>query len=80
LVMMGLVTPKQKIISWMKLTACLEPILARGYASIHLVNLSTTTSRWVKPPDAFLKGPKRYKPHTANGHVMGMVWSSWAKA
>jgi hypothetical protein len=41
--------------------------------------LSTTISRWVKPPDAFLKGPKRYKPHTANGHVMGMVWSSWAK-
>jgi hypothetical protein len=29
--------------------ACLEPILAMGFTSIHLVNLSITTSRWVEP-------------------------------
>jgi hypothetical protein len=27
---------------------------------------------------AFLKGPKRSKPHTAKVYVMGVVWSSWA--
>jgi hypothetical protein len=46
-------------------------------SSIHLVNLSTMTSKWVKPPDAFLKGPKRSRPHTEKGHAMEMVWSSW---
>jgi hypothetical protein len=79
-VMMELGTLKQKIISWIKLTACLELILARGLASIHLVNLSPVTSRWVKPLGAFLKGPKRSRPHTGNGHVAGMVWTvhlSW---
>jgi hypothetical protein len=34
----------------MKSTACLELILARGFASIHLVNLSTATSRCAKHP------------------------------
>jgi hypothetical protein len=63
---------------WTKLTACLESILAKDLASIHLVNLSTVTSKWVKPPGDFLKGLKRSRPHTAKGHVMGMVWSSWA--
>jgi hypothetical protein len=57
--------------------ACLELILARGFAATHLVNLSTVTSRWVKPPDAFLKAPRRSKPHTANGQVMRIIWSSW---
>jgi hypothetical protein len=57
--------------------ACLEPIMARGFASNHLVNLSITTSRWLKPPDAFLKGPRRSRPHTVKGQVMGVVWSSW---
>jgi hypothetical protein len=80
LVMMELGTPKQKMMSWMKFTACLEPILARGFASIHLVNLSTVTSRWVKPLGTFLKGPRRSKSHMANGHVMGIIWSSWAGA
>jgi hypothetical protein len=77
-VMMELGTLKRKIISWIKLTACLKLILARGLASIHLVNLSPVTSRWVKPLSAFLKGSKRSRPHIANGHVTGMVWSSWA--
>jgi hypothetical protein len=30
---------------------------SHGPTTIHLVNLSTTTSRWVKPSGAFLKGP-----------------------
>jgi hypothetical protein len=59
--------PEAKMMSWMKSTACLEPILARCFASIHLVNLSTAMSKWVKPPGAFLKGPKRSRSHTVKG-------------
>jgi hypothetical protein len=62
----------------MESTACLEQILARGFTLIHLVNLLTLMSRWVKTPDAFLKGPMRSRPHTANDQVMGIFWSSWA--
>jgi hypothetical protein len=40
---------------------------------IHLENLSIATSRCVKPPGAFCKGPTRSRPHTANGQVMGIV-------
>jgi hypothetical protein len=47
--MVELGTPKQKMMSWMTFTAYLEPILAKGFASTHLVNLSTVMSRWVKP-------------------------------
>jgi hypothetical protein len=64
------------MMSWMKFTAYLEPIFSRGIASIHLVNLSIATSRWVKHPDSFLKGPRMSRPHTADDHVMGIVWSS----
>jgi hypothetical protein len=78
--MMELGTPKWKTISWTKLTTYLEPIVAMDLALIHLVNLLTATSMWVKPLGAFLKGPKRSRPHTAKGHVMGMVWCSWAGA
>jgi hypothetical protein len=38
-----------------------------------LENLSIATNKWVKPPGAFLRGPTMSSPHTANGHVMGMV-------
>jgi hypothetical protein len=74
--MIELGTPKQKMMSWMKSTACLELILARGFASTHLVNLPTAMSRWIKPPDAFLKGPRRSRPHTAKCQAMGIVWTS----
>jgi hypothetical protein len=37
----------------MKSTACLELRLARGFASAHLVNLSTMMSRWVEPQVPF---------------------------
>jgi hypothetical protein len=73
LVMMELGTPKWKMMSWTKFTACLEPILARGLASIYLVNLSIMMSRWVKPLGAFLNGPKKSRTHMTNIHVMGMV-------
>jgi hypothetical protein len=33
-----------------------------------------------QPSNAFLKGPKRSKPHKVNDHVMGMVWSFWVRA
>jgi hypothetical protein len=68
------------MMSYMKFTARLELILARGFTSIHLVNLLTVMSRWVKPLSAFLKGPRRSGPHTANDQVMGIVWSSRARA
>jgi hypothetical protein len=66
------------MMSWMKSTTRLEPILARGLTLIHLVNLSTMTSRWVKLLGTFLKGLRRSRPHMTNDHVMGIVWSSWA--
>jgi hypothetical protein len=71
--MIELGTPKKKIMSCPKLTTCLELILAKGLASIHLVNLLTVTSKWVKPPGTFLRGPKGSRPYTTKYYVMGMV-------
>ena len=47
----------------------------RGYWSSFnpFVNLSMVTSRWVKPPGAFLSGPTRSSPQTTKGHVMGIT-------
>ena len=45
-----------------------------GRASIHLENLLMATSKCVYPHMAFYKGPTRSRPHTANGHVMGIIW------
>ena len=47
-----------------------------GQALIHFKNLSIATSKWVKPPGAFCKGPTRSNPHTVNGHVMGICLQS----
>jgi hypothetical protein len=69
----GIRDPKRKMMSWMKFTACLEPIFAKGLVSIHLVNLLITTSMWVKSLGSFLKGPRRSRTHTANCHVIGIV-------
>jgi hypothetical protein len=52
----------------------------QGLTSIHLANLSTMTSKWVKPLGAFLKGSRRSRPHTTKYQVMGIVWSPWAVA
>jgi hypothetical protein len=54
-------------------TACSDLMLIKGRTLIHLENLSMATSRCVKPPGAFCKGPTRYKPHTANSQVIGIV-------
>ena len=35
--------------------------------------------KWVKPPGAFLRGPTRSSPQTTKGHVMGIIWSAWAR-
>src|SRR3954463_4610450 len=80
-VMMLCGTPNLKIIDLMKLTAMSAVELVMGTASIHLVNLSTATSRCVLPPfDDFLSGPTMSSPHVANGQDSGIVLSSEAGA
>src|ERR1044072_32028 len=74
-------TPNLKIIDLMKLTSVRALELVIGTALIHLVNLSTETSRCVLPPfDDFLSGPTMSSPHVANGQDSGMVLSSKAGA
>src|SRR6185312_12933920 len=77
-VMIEFRTPNLKTMSLKNRTACSDLILPMGRASIHLENLSTATSKCVKPPGAFCSGPTRSSPHTTNGHVMGMVCRAWA--
>ena len=72
-VMMEFGTPKRWIIFLKNAIACSDPMLVKGRTSIHLENLSMTTSRCLKPPGAFYKGPTRSRPHTANNQVMGIV-------
>src|SRR3954471_20017973 len=80
-VMMLCGTPNLKMIDLMKLTAVRAVELVIGIASIHLVNLSTATSRGVLPPfDDFFSGPTMSIPHVVNGHDNGMVLSSDAGA
>src|SRR3954465_4739561 len=70
-------TPNLKMIDLMNLTAVRAVELVMGTASIHLVNLSTVTSRCVRPPfDDFLSGPTMSSPHVANVHDNGIVKSS----
>src|ERR1041385_3590525 len=74
-------TPNLEMIDLMKLTVVRTVELVIGTASIHLVNLSTATSRCALPPfDDFLSGPTMSGPHVANGHDNGMVLSSDAGA
>jgi hypothetical protein len=58
-------------------TACSDLRLLMGWTSINFKNLSIARNKWVKPPGAFHKGLTRSSPHTAKGHVMGMVWRVW---
>src|SRR3954468_20656212 len=75
-VMMLCGTPNLKIIDVIKFTAVRAVELVMGTASIHLVNLSTPTSRCVLPPfDDFLSGPTMSSPQVVNGHDSGMVLS-----
>ena len=77
-VMMEFSTPKRWVMSRKNSTACSDLIVEIGQASIHFVNLSMVTSKWVYPPGAFLRGPTRSSPQTMKGHVMGIIWSAWA--
>jgi hypothetical protein len=72
-VMMEFGTPKRWTMFVKNATACSDPMLVKGRTSIHLENLSMATSRCLKPPGAFCKGPTRSRPHTANVQVMGIV-------
>src|SRR4051812_20812565 len=73
-------TPNLKMIDLMKFTVVRAVEMVIGTASIHLVNLSTATSRSVLPPfEDFLSGPTMSSPHVANGHDNGMVLSSDAR-
>src|SRR3954454_14854074 len=47
-----------------------------GLASIHLVNLSTATSRYLCPDLAVLNLPIMSSPQTANGQVIGIVFNA----
>src|SRR3954466_1808120 len=74
-------TPNLKMIDLIKLTAVTTVELVMGTASIHLVNLSTATSRCVLPPFGdFLNGPTMSSPQVAKGQDSGMVLSSDAGA
>src|SRR3954466_11495007 len=78
-VMMLCGTPNLKIIDLMKFTAVRAVELVIGTSSIHLVNLSTATSRCVLPPfDDFLSGSNLSSPQVANDQDSGMVLSSEA--
>src|SRR3954471_3876301 len=80
-VMMLCGTLNLKMIDLMKLTAVRAVELVIGTASIHLVNLSTATSRCVLPPfEDFLRAPPMSSPQVANGQDGGMVLSSEAGA
>src|SRR3954464_7171544 len=70
-----------KMMDLMKLTAVRAVELVIGTASIHLVNLSTATSRCVQPPfEDFLSGPTMSSPQVANGQGNDMVLISDAGA
>jgi hypothetical protein len=72
-VMIEFEIPKRWMIFVKNTTACSDLMLVKGRTSIHLENLLMATSRCVKPPGAFCKGPTRSRPHTANDQVIGIV-------
>ena len=72
-VMMVLGKPNWYKMSQMKSTAWSGVSLVMGLYSIHLVNLSTTTSTWLNPLGATVKGPIMSKLQQANGHDGGIV-------
>src|SRR3954462_13680584 len=70
--------PYLTVISTMNLTVVGPSSFLIGLASIHLLNLSTATNRCVMPPLVILNSPTISNPHTANGHVIGLVLSAEA--
>src|ERR1043165_2518717 len=80
-VMMLCGTSNLKMIDLMKLTVVSAIELVIGTALIHLVNLSTATSRCVLPPfEDFLSGPTMSSPQVANGqdNCMGFSYDAGA--
>src|SRR3954471_16194931 len=75
-VMMLLGMPYLHTMSTMNRTAVGPSSFLIGRASIHLVNLSMATRRCVMPPRAFLNRPIMYRPQTANGHAIGIVFNA----
>src|SRR3954466_3809619 len=69
-------TPYLHKMSATKWTAVGPSSFLIGWASIHLVNLSTATRRCIMPLRALLNGPTMFKPHTANGHAIGIVFNA----
>jgi hypothetical protein len=63
------------MISLTNSTALAAIMEAAGFASIHLVNLSTAMNMCVNLPFAFLNGPTKPSSHVEKGQVIGMVWS-----
>ena len=61
-VMMEFGTLEQWMMSRKNIMAYSDLIVEIGRASIHFINLSMVTSRWVKPPGAFFNGPTRSSP------------------
>src|SRR3954469_10302092 len=59
--------------SWTNLRAVAPSSFLMGLASIHLVNLSTATSRCVNPQGAICNGPTMSSPQTANDQLIGIV-------
>jgi hypothetical protein len=62
------------MISWINNIALAAIMEAFGFASIHLVNLSTAMKMCVNPPLSFINGPTRSNPHVEKGQVIGMVY------
>ena len=78
LVMMLCGMPYRVVISAINVTVVGPFSFLIGFASIHLVNLSTATSKCVMPPRAVLNGPTMSSPQTTKGQVRGMVLSAEA--
>jgi hypothetical protein len=63
------------MISLMNSTTLEAVMEAAGFASIYLVNLSTTMKMCVNSPLAFLNRPTRSSPYVEKGQMIGMIWS-----
>jgi hypothetical protein len=66
---------KSKLSPLLNSTTFAAVMEATGFASTHIVNLSTATKMCVNPPFAFLKGPTKSSLHVEKGQVMGMIYN-----
>ena len=78
-VMMEFGTPKRWTMSRKNSTTCSDLIVDIGRASIHFVNLSIVTSRWVKPSGRLFEWPNQVEPLDHEGprdgdHLERLGW------